>query len=87
MYKANEAIYQKFDRVSVRRFYVNELCFRFFQNYGENNCDVECRIRQMIRLCGCLPYNYRLSSSSKYAICNFTKIDCLVSNYCESRNV
>ncbi|KAG4077291.1 hypothetical protein HA402_009920 [Bradysia odoriphaga] len=37
---------------------------RVFQKYTENNCNVECRAGQIIRLCGCLPYNYRLNSRS-----------------------
>ncbi|KAJ6643932.1 Sodium channel protein Nach, partial [Pseudolycoriella hygida] len=61
----------------------SEKTLRYFPRYAENNCNVECRIIQTIELCGCLPYNYFVTSSAPHPICNFTKIDCLVSNYLE----
>lgn len=58
------------------------LDFSFFKGYKENNCDVECRMFKMINYCGCLPYFYHNLTDGRVPTCNFTRITCLVDNYC-----
>lgn len=54
----------------------------YFGDYKENNCDVECRMKQIIQYCDCLPYYFRILSPN-VTTCNFTQIACLVDNYCK----
>lgn len=62
-------------------YFENEWNLKFYNRYSEANCQVECRMKQVIDLCGCLPYYYL--QFEQIEVCNFTKIKCFMDNYSE----
>lgn len=64
--------------------YESERKLRFFAEYREANCDLECEMLRIESMCKCLPY-YFISqmNESKSNVCEFTSIKCLVDNFCE----
>lgn len=51
----------------------------FFHEYSELNCEFECRMSKILKLCGCMPFNF--FTEKNVAVCNFTKIPCIVKNW------
>lgn len=66
--------------------YESERKLRFFAEYRETNCDLECEMLRIESLCKCLPY-YFISQmdANEPTVCGFTSIKCLVDNFCEFR--
>ncbi|CAG9810650.1 unnamed protein product, partial [Chironomus riparius] len=56
----------------------NEFKLRFFPEYREVNCQVECVMEQTMKLCECLPYFYY--NTENIELCDISKLDCIVSN-------
>lgn len=54
---------------------------RYFADYRQLNCKLECRLAFIERTCHCLPYYYSMFSTTA-KICTFTDIKCLVDEYC-----
>lgn len=52
---------------------------RFFSEYDDENCIIECQILSIIERCECVPYYF--IEVPNIPVCNFTKIPCLVDNF------
>lgn len=64
--------------------YESERKLRFFADYREASCDVECEMLRIESLCKCLPYYFvNQVDDNRTPICGFTSIKCLVDNFCE----
>lgn len=51
----------------------------FFKMYSGVNCEYECRMNKIQKLCGCvLPTFFPMEN---VGVCNFTKIPCIVNNW------
>lgn len=57
----------------------NERELRSFDDYRENNCDIECRMLKIVSRCDCVPFLYPNADGGQ--VCNFTKIPCLIENF------
>lgn len=67
----------------------HERQLRYFNEYYEPNCLVECRIEKFLEFCGCAPYYFSAinnQSRNTFPICGFEKIKCLVDNICKPEN-
>lgn len=58
---------------------LNDILYRFFDEYSDTNCDTDCLFTQILDTCGCLPYNFAISPNIN--VCNFSQIHCLMTNY------
>jgi amiloride-sensitive sodium channel len=56
----------------------DEIKMRFFPNYNENNCVVECKMEKIIQLCDCLPYFYYNTENTE--LCDVKKLQCIIEN-------
>jgi Amiloride-sensitive sodium channel len=56
----------------------DEISFRFFSSYMEENCVVACNMQLHIKTCECLPYFFY--NTENVEVCDFTKIACMVNN-------
>lgn len=54
---------------------------RYFTNYRELNCRLECILAKIERACQCLPYYYAMYSQST-RMCTFLDVKCLVDKFC-----
>lgn len=53
----------------------------FFPHYSESNCEVECHMKKLHKMCGCMPYTF--FPMDNIPVCNFTKIPCIVDKWGE----
>lgn len=66
------------DRMCV---FPEERSSSFFPQYSEINCQVECRMKKMYEICGCMPYTF--FPRDNISVCNFKKIPCIVDKWGE----
>lgn len=57
----------------------SEIKLRFFAEYHQQNCVIECRIFVMQKVCGCVPFY--LFREKDTLVCDFKQIPCLSDNY------
>ncbi|XP_059611780.1 sodium channel protein Nach-like [Phlebotomus argentipes] len=60
-------------------YFPTDFRLKFFSNYRENNCDIECRIDETLNYCQCVPFFF--PNPQNLDVCNVTRIPCLVDNY------
>lgn len=64
--------------------YESERKLRFFNEYRETNCDLECDMMRIESFCKCLPYYFiGQIDDNKLPVCGFIAIKCLVDNFRE----
>ncbi|XP_037716564.1 sodium channel protein Nach [Drosophila subpulchrella] len=58
----------------------NEFPLRYFSDYVYPNCEINCRVTNMVKFCGCHTYFFDFNRTSD-RICTFRDIPCLVDNF------
>lgn len=58
----------------------HEFQLRYFSEYVYPNCELNCRVGNMVRLCGCHTYFFDFNRT-RDRICSFRDIPCLVDNF------
>lgn len=58
----------------------NEFPMRYFSDYVYPNCELNCRVTNMVKFCGCHTYFFDFNRTSD-RICTFRDIPCLVDNF------
>ncbi|XP_017835494.1 sodium channel protein Nach [Drosophila busckii] len=58
----------------------NEFQLRYFPEYVYPNCELNCRVTNMIKFCGCHTYFFDYNRTSE-RICTFRDIPCLVDHF------
>ncbi|XP_017077784.1 sodium channel protein Nach isoform X2 [Drosophila eugracilis] len=58
----------------------NEFHLRYFSNYVYPNCELNCRVTNMVKFCGCHTYFFDFNRTTD-RICTFRDIHCLVDNF------
>ncbi|KAH8420980.1 hypothetical protein KR222_000370 [Zaprionus bogoriensis] len=58
----------------------HEFQLRYFAEYVYPNCELNCRVSNMIKFCGCHTYFFDFNRTSD-RICSFRDIPCLVDNF------
>lgn len=53
---------------------------RFFPSYLGANCELNCRVTQMIKFCNCYTYFF-YNNKTNDRICSYKDIPCLVDNF------
>lgn len=56
-------------------YFEGEKKLKFFKNYTQNNCELECRANYTLRACGCV--KYFMPRDEQTPICNITSLPCL----------
>ncbi|SPP72777.1 blast:Sodium channel protein Nach [Drosophila guanche] len=58
----------------------NEFHLRYFPDYVYPNCELNCRVTNMVKFCGCHTYFFDFNRTAD-RICSFRDIPCLVDNF------
>ncbi|EDV37462.1 nach, isoform A [Drosophila ananassae] len=58
----------------------NEFKMRYFKNYVYPNCELNCRVTNMVKFCNCHTYFFDFNRTTD-RICTFKDIPCLVDNF------
>ncbi|EDW33593.1 GL11823 [Drosophila persimilis] len=58
----------------------NEFHLRYFPDYVYPNCELNCRVTNMVKFCGCHTYFFDFNRT-RDRICSFRDIPCLVDNF------
>lgn len=58
----------------------NEFPLRYFKDYVYPNCELNCRVTNMVKFCGCHTYFFDFNRT-RDRICTFRDIPCLVDNF------
>ncbi|XP_017108335.2 sodium channel protein Nach [Drosophila bipectinata] len=58
----------------------NEFTMRYFKNYVYPNCELNCRVTNMVKFCNCHTYFFDFNRTTD-RICTFKDIPCLVDNF------
>jgi acid-sensing ion channel, other len=56
-------------------YFEGEKKLKFFKNYTQSNCELECRSNSTLRACGCV--KYFMVRDDETPICNITSLPCL----------
>ncbi|EDV55726.1 sodium channel protein Nach [Drosophila erecta] len=59
-----------------------EFSMRYFSDYVYPNCELNCRVTNMVKFCGCHTYFFAFNRTSD-RICTFRDIPCLVDNFAD----
>ncbi|KAI8039941.1 hypothetical protein M5D96_007366 [Drosophila gunungcola] len=58
----------------------NEFPLRYFPDYVYPNCELNCRVTNMVKFCGCHTYFFDFNRTTD-RICTFRDIPCLIDNF------
>ncbi|XP_011187206.2 sodium channel protein Nach [Zeugodacus cucurbitae] len=58
----------------------HEFPLKHFEKYVGVNCELECRLQNMLKICGCLTYFF-YTNDTQERICSFKDIPCLLDNF------
>ncbi|XP_030388345.1 sodium channel protein Nach [Scaptodrosophila lebanonensis] len=58
----------------------DEVKLRYFRKYMYINCELNCRVTNMVKFCGCYTYFFNLNRTNE-RICSFRDVHCLVENF------
>lgn len=58
----------------------HEFQLRYFSEYVYPNCELNCRVSNMVKFCGCHTYFFDFNRTKDH-ICSFRDIPCLVDNF------
>lgn len=58
----------------------DEKKLKFFDSYSGANCELNCRVEVMLKLCKCYTY-YFYNNRSNDRICSYKDVPCLMNNF------
>jgi hypothetical protein len=65
---------RRFSPESRKCYFEDEKPLKFFKTYTKLNCELECKARKILELCGCVSYDMPRDNLTK--VCNFIEAKC-----------